>query len=191
VAGISSPQAPILVQPKVVVVQPQPIAKTQLEVWTPYLPLALTMIGWFVVSRLQDRRERRKEVRELVRLVEQRIDDLLEIASDYYLMDGKNPKCVGLASKINSKMSSVSQLLNRLTKAGLDHDVTDRFINFKQSVTGTAADFESIDRRKQDSSGSILAAAAAAGFTLVSGLEETYFAAFPVRMKPIWQFWGG
>lgn len=169
-----------------VVEQPAPLGH-YVEIWAPYFPLALTMLGWFVVSRQHNQRERRKEVRELVRLVEQRVDDILDQAAEYYSLDGKDPKCPALASKMRFGLSAIGQLLKRLRAAGLEPAANDELIAFRQAVTG--GNFETVARQRQDSGGAVLAESSASGFALVSKLEENYFSAFPVRMKPLWQFW--
>ena len=155
----------------------------------PYLPLVLTMVGWWVVSRQHDKRERRKEVRELIGNVEQRIGEVLDLALEYYALDGSSAKCIGLASKINTKISSVSQLLARLKKAGFDHQSTKQFIAFKQALTGVEAEFESAERKKQGSNGQVLNRSTSAGLSLLSLIEGTYFAAFPVRIRRMRKFW--
>lgn len=157
-----------------------------IELWGPYLPLALTMIGWVIVSRQHDRRERRKEIRDLIKLIEVRIDDVLKSATEYYALDGKDSKCQAIAFKIRYGINGLDPLQKRLKAAGLAVKISPEIIAFRQAVTGGS--FESSVRKKSDANGSIVAEAAAAGFELVAKLEETYFAAFPAKMRSFWLF---
>jgi hypothetical protein len=174
-------QPPVGAVSSVVVIQPQPVTKTFIESWTPYLPLALTMVGWIIVSRQHDRRERRKEIRDLIKLIELRVDEVLKNATEYYTLDGDDPKCQAIASKIRYGINGIDPLQKRLRVAGLDAKISDELVVFRQAVTGGS--FDSSARKKNDSYGSIMAEAAAAGFQLVGKLEEKYFAAFPTKMK--------
>jgi hypothetical protein len=167
--------------PSVVVIQPQPSNTTLIESWTPYLPLVLTMIGWIIVSRQHDRRERRKEIRDLIKLIELRVDDVLRNATEYYALDGDDPKCQGVGFKMRYGISGIDPLQKRLRAAGLNVKINDELVVFRQAVTGGS--FESSVRKKNDTNGSIMAEAAASGFELVGKLEETYFAAFPAKVR--------
>jgi hypothetical protein len=187
VANDAQPIAPLAAQPKVVILQPQPIAKTAIESWLPYLPLVVTLVGWAVINGQNNRRERRKELRDLIRQVEQRVDSILDNAASYFALDGSALASRELEHKIRSGFSGTSQLLSRLKAAGWNHKTQEEFIAFKQAVTG--GQFESTSRKKSDASGALLAESATAGFAFVSKLEENYFSTFPVRMKPFWKFW--
>lgn len=179
-------QPPLGTVSGVVVVQPQPSNKALIDSLTPYLPLALTMIGWIIVSRQHDRRERRKEIRDLIKLIETWVDDVLKSATEYYALDGDDPKCQGIAFKMRYGINGIDPLQKRLRSAGLDIKISDELMTFRQAVTGGS--FESSVRKKNDANGSIIAEAAASGFELVGKLEETYFAAFPAKMRSFWLF---
>lgn len=139
------------------------------------------MIGWIIVSRQHDRRERRKEIRDLIKLIEVRVDDVLKSATEYYALDGDDPKCQAIAFKMRYGISGIDPLQKRLKAAGLDVKVSSEIRAFRQAVTGGS--FDSIVRKKNDTNGWAVAEAAASGFELVGKLEETYFAAFPAKMK--------
>jgi hypothetical protein len=164
-----------------------PLPKSQIEFFVPYFPLVLTMIGWAVVSSQHNKRERRKEIRDLIRLLEQRVDNILEHASEYYSLDGTDKKCPLLRSKIVSNFTALSQLLARLRSAGLLLGADVEFISFKQAVTG--GQFESQARKKIDASSITTLESATVGFAFVSKIENAYFKSFPVKMIRSWLFW--
>lgn len=166
------------------VVVPQ-AEKTLVEYGTPYLPLVLTIIGWWVVSRQNDRRERRKEIRELIKQVEQRVDIIIATTTEYYVLDGKDPKCAELATKIRYNISALDPLRKRINAAGLECDTVGEIILFKQSVTG--GQFETASRKKLLSGHASMSESATAGFDLVDKFEKSYFATFPVVAR--WAFW--
>jgi hypothetical protein len=182
-----APPAPIVLQPKVIVAMPQPVAKSQLEIWTPYLPLALTIVGWLVVSRQHDKRERRKELRELIKQIELRVDDALSLTTEYYAIDGKDARCDELGAKIRYKLNALGPLQTRVRTGGLDVKATDEIVEFKQSIMGGS--FESKSRTKMVSGGAVIAEAAVAGFALVDKFEKAYFDTFKLRINPKCKIW--
>lgn len=158
------------------------------DVWTPYLPLILTIVGWYVVSRQHDKRERRKELRELIKFVEQRVDDVLTLATEYYALDGSNGKCDELGAKVRYRLAAMGPLQKRIRAGGLNVDATSEIVVFKQSVMGGT--FESKARKKSPAGGAIVVeAAAAAGFAVIDKFETAYLDAFPVRMAPRFAIW--
>jgi hypothetical protein len=179
-------EPPLGATPSVVVIQSQPASKSLIDVWTPYLPLVLTMLGWSIVSRQHDKRERRKEIRDLIKLIEQRVNDVLTNATEYYSLDGKDSKCQAIAFKIRYGISGIDPLQKRLRVAGLDVQISSEISAFRQAVTGGT--FDSSARRKSDSNGSVMADAAASGFDLIARLEETYFGKFPPPTRRFWPF---
>ncbi len=179
----SQPQS---AQEKTAVVAVPQVEKTWIEFSTPYLPLFLTIVGWWVVSVQNDRRERRKEIRELIKQVEQRVESIVATTTEYYALDGKDPKCAELSAKIRYNISALDPLRKRIKSAGLECDVVGEIVIFKQSVTG--GQFESPSRKKLPGGNANVSESATAGFDLVDKFEKSYFANFPVKSR--WAFWG-
>jgi hypothetical protein len=147
---------------------------------TPYLPLVLTIVGWLVLSRQQDKRERRKEIRELIRMIENRVDSILELTTDYYGLPGDDPKCRSLELKIKQSFNGVRSLHKRLNSAGFRCDVRPEFVHFRQSVM--LGEFESLARKPDTANGEALSVVASAGFELVSKIDRAYFETFAVSL---------
>jgi hypothetical protein len=158
--------------------------KTWVDYGTPYLPLLLTIIGWWVVSNQNDRRERRKEIRELIKQVEQRVDTIISTATAYYALDGKDLKCPELAAKMRYNISALEPLRKRIKIAGLECEIVEEIISFKQAVTG--GQFESVGRKKHQGGHENMTETATAGFALIDKFETAYFTKFPVRAS--WSF---
>jgi hypothetical protein len=160
------------------------VEKTWVEYGTPYLPLIFTMIGWWVVSRQNDKRERRKEIREQIKQFEQRIDAIIAATTQYYMLDGKDAKCPELSTKMRYNISALDPLRKRIELAGLKCDIVIEILAFKQAVTGDK--FESVSRKKLQANDPLLSEVANAGFELVDKFEKSYFSAFPV--SSFWSF---
>lgn len=157
--------------------------KTTFEYVTPYLPVIITILGWWIVSRQNDRRERRKEVRELVKQAEQRVDAVLSLAMEFYALPGKDPRCAELAAKIRYNLGTLDPLRQRLDANGLKCDAVSEIIAFKQSITG--GEFESQARKKLAQNSHFLVEAAATGFALIDKFERAYLLAFPVKVRSL------
>lgn len=157
--------------------------KTTIEYFTPYFPVIVTILGWWIVSRQNDRRERRKEVRELIKQVEQRVDVVLGLAMEFYGIPGKDQRCAELAAKIRYNLSSLDPLRQRLDSNGLKCEAVQEIIAFRQSITG--GEFESAQRKKLASSSHLFTEAAATGFALIDKLEHAYLLAFPVKVRSL------
>jgi hypothetical protein len=168
-------------QKAVIEVKLEQTPKAVAEYFTPYLPVIITILGWWIVSRQNDRRERRKEVRELVRQAEQRVDSVLGHAMEFYSLPGKDPKCAELAAKIRYNLGTLDPLRQRLDANGLKCEAISEIIAFKQSIT--AEEFESQARKKLAQNSHLLVDAAATGFALIDKLERAYLQAFPVKVR--------
>jgi hypothetical protein len=155
------------------------IERTWVESGTPYLPLIFTMIGWWVVSRQNDKRERRKEIREQIKQFEQRVDAVIAATTQYYMLDGKDAKCAELSTKMRYNISVLDPLRKRIELAGLQCDIVIEILAFKQAVTGDK--FESMSRKKLQANDPHLSEVTNAGFELVDKFEKSYFSCFPVR----------
>jgi hypothetical protein len=103
---------------------------------TPYLPLVLTIVGWVVLSGQQDKRERRKEIRELVRMIESRVDSILELTTEYYGLSGDDQKCASLEQRVLQNFNSIRSIRGRLASAGFHCNVDADYLKFRQAATG-------------------------------------------------------
>ena len=148
---------------------------------TPYLPLALTIVGWVVLSGQQDKRERRKEIRELVRMIESRVDKILELTTEYYGLAGSDPKCASLEQIIFQSFNAIRTIRGRLVSAGFRCNVDSEYLKFHQAATG--GDFQSRSRLPNTENIEVIGPIAACGFTLVGKIDRAYFEKFSVSVS--------
>lgn len=176
---LKTPKPDQLTQSKVIIVPAQQPQKSQVEQIVPYLPLLLTILGWHIVSKQNDKRERRKEIRDLIKLIEQKADAVLSTATEYYSINGIDKKCPELETRIRYHLEAIKSLEGRIKKAGLSVTLKDERVGLKQSVTGN--EFESRARKKINENNVIISEVAAASVALMEKLENAYFQSYPVR----------
>jgi hypothetical protein len=147
---------------------------------TPYLPLALTIVGWVVLSGQQDKRERRKEIRELVRMIESRVDSILELTTEYYGLPGDDPKCASFEQRIFQNFNAIRSIRGRMTSAGFRCNVDAEYVKFHQAATGGS--FQSRSRKPDGENVEVIGLVAACGFKLVGKIDRAYFDKFSVSV---------
>lgn len=102
----------------------------------PFVTWALIVIGWWIVSRQNDKRERRREIRELIKTLEQRLDEITESVAEYYSVDGNSAKATELAPRIKAHVATVRMIVDRISAAGLPVNVVEQSVLLRQAATG-------------------------------------------------------
>ena len=139
-----------------------------------------------MVSRQNDKRERRKDVRELVVSLDQLLFDVLKNWQEYSSLDGDKPEALILSARIKSQVSSVPQLLHRISLAGLKLNLDNELILLRQQVTG--GDFDSKTRKATDFSEDRSSMISLASLSILRCVEERYFETYPVPMTRYFDF---
>lgn len=173
--------------PKTVVLQPIVIQLTsdkhelpwQAGWVLPVIPFGLTIFGWFLLAKQADRRERRKDIRDLIDDVRDRLSQIEQRTAEYTHAKQTDAKVTVLAAQIKADIQAIPQLINGLIKAGLPFKRWDLLGALRQAATG--GDFDTKDRKVGDSGRMMLVGVAATDLSV--SLDDVYFDAFPIKLK--------
>ncbi len=142
------------------------------------IPATCIVIGWLVVSNQQDKRERRKEIRDLVEEVTKIIlivrEDVLE-----YFGEKNNDPTGPLADKIKLNLLLISQYLFLMKSAGLNIKVSQELIALRKTATGGF--FETVDFKKQLENPQWLGNLRSESVELILAIQKAYFRQFKVK----------
>ena len=155
--------------------------KALLEILKILLPLGAVALGWFVASSLQDRRERRKEIRSLIDSTKEAIEDLYSLTLEYYSSKNKTP-INPISQKMKFKKMIISQYFIIINQAGLKTGGTQEVINFTQLATGEVFETPLYKTRINDIEWQGTIALAANELSLL--LDKRYFATFKMKSMP-------
>jgi len=137
----------------------------------PGVPWALVILGWKVVSRQQDARERRKEVRgEIERLIK----DVSEIelrTYNYLATSGDSTKSRRLGLRLKSDLARLGEEITRLARFE-NLDALEAMTELRQAIT--FREFDSSSRQPCDSSSEWIADVRDASHALIGRLEVTF-----------------
>lgn len=151
--------------------------------------LAVTILaaisGWFVASRLQDQRERRKEIRSLIDEAKSLVNDCHRLTLKYY--SAENTAHNGpLPAEIKLKILLISQYFLIISQAGLYVNATSEIIRFKQLATGDFFETKDFFKRNEDLEWQANFIAATNELWML--LDKRYFASFKIPgMRPHYQ----
>lgn len=142
------------------------------------VPALIVAVGWFVVSRQNDHRERRKEIRSLIDDLKDIILEVKNSVETYY--SSPDSESVGrLSASIKLNLLLVSQYLFVLREAGLGIDATSELIALRKTATGNH--FESAAFRKQLNDPYWFTNLNSQVAELILLLEKRYFTQFRLR----------
>ncbi len=116
-----------------------------LKVVGPLIGWILVIVGWLRVTSENDRRQERKEVLECIENLEELLEEIQLLASEYYSKEGGDAECQSIGSTIKTKLKRVSRLCVQL----IDYDkaflsLNDCNVSLRKAVTG--GEFESKGR---------------------------------------------
>lgn len=136
----------------------------------------LVVLGWWIVSRQNDKREHRKEVRTEVTDAITQIQSIEEIARTYLLTTaGRSQEARTLERQLKTRLQRLAFALRRLR----DHDGIDaiaELIVFKEAVSGD--DFETVQRQRCEADSDRPDGVSAAANTLTHFLEHEFRARY-------------
>jgi hypothetical protein len=137
------------------------------------VPAALVVIGWLVLIRNSSRIEARKEIKNLIDIIVNTID---EIGSDSIVyFDRSNLEHSGhLSNKITTNFSLISHYLFILEGCGVKFVGTQDLVDFKKTVTGSY--FQTKDYLKQTEIPGWASELAANQAKLKLSVNRSYFA---------------
>jgi hypothetical protein len=143
------------------------------------IPAAIVVIGWWIVSNQNDKRERRKEIRSIVDELKEIILEIRADTIEYY--SERNSEATGsLSDKIKLNFLLVSQYLLLLRNAGMAINVSAELIALRKTATGGY--FENAQFRKQGENPKWLSGLCSESVELILAIEKAYFRSFPVKL---------
>lgn len=145
------------------------------------LPFGAAVVGWFVASRFQDVRERRKEIRSLIDEAKELINQSHSLTMEYYSTKNKTP-INQLSAQIKLKNMLISQYFLIISQAGMPIKSSDEIINFTKLSTGDV--FETKDFIKRFNDKEWQSAFTAATNELWMLLDKRYFSLFKIPGMP-------
>ncbi|MEL7707446.1 hypothetical protein AAG593_04885 [Citromicrobium bathyomarinum] len=116
----------------------------QFEIWTalgPASALVVALIGWWVVEKFARARERRSDLRALIKILDDSIERIVEQSLDFYSIAGNDPRAPLIANSLKAKLATLATHLNTIRTGGIDIQTDFEMKAFRQAVTGGA--FES------------------------------------------------
>lgn len=168
---------------------PTCIQATEPSFWFEVLKLALPVLiviaGWYIVSQQQNRRERRKEIRELIALIKTNLDAMVEDSVSYF-RERDDDKVQILAGKMKYESIMISKTLVLISTAGLAVDCNQEMTDFRAAAMGPY--FETSDRKKQLDDPEWAQSLALFAGAVLDKIETAYFTFFKLSMES-WKAW--
>lgn len=106
----------------------------------PAATILVALIGWMIVEKFARDRERRSDLRLLLSSVSESIGRIVSDASDFYCLDGRDPKALALSQGLKSKIQTLSEHLTTLRTGGMELDTDQELKALRQQVTGGSFD---------------------------------------------------
>lgn len=147
------------------------------------IPVLATMYGWAVLSYQNDKRERRKEIREHLQAAHEKSDAALASAMEYWCTE-QGTKRAAAAARLKWELAAVSKSIATAEKAGLARVGWDKVVDLRFAITGE--DFEKKGRRQKAADVDRVSAAAAAADDLFADLDSAYYDQFAIRSPHRW-----
>ncbi|WP_155401805.1 hypothetical protein [Chromobacterium violaceum] len=140
-----------------------------------FVPLgswALVLMGWCRVTKENNARELRKEIKERIDAIGELVDSVEDDSNEYYVTE-PTPDAAKLARKIKSNLASVGHHLNILSTIDREkYNCSQEFILLRQTVTGKQ--FDSNERSKIEPDDQIFIDISAAAAKLTRKLDRAY-----------------
>lgn len=146
-------------------------ASSGISAFQPYLPLAMTVLGWMVVSWDHDRRQRRKDVRDRIGIVQELVAKIIDLATRHYVSDPDSTESAKTARDVKFELRRLGHEVQMCYQlSGSRCDAGSELVNFRKLLTGR--DFESKGRVQRLDADPLFESMQAAGFALVSALDR-------------------
>lgn len=111
------------------------------DVILPFLPSALTIVGWWIVAKRDSISKKNAIHNKRVESASKLIDKILLDAKKFYSLAGSDLEAQGMSSLIASDFKKLSSIVNLLSKELSDPEkqsLATTFLDFKRTVTGGA-----------------------------------------------------
>ncbi|MCF0265462.1 hypothetical protein KW868_13480 [Acinetobacter guillouiae] len=141
----------------------------------PFLPSALTIIGWWIVASRDINSKKNAIHNKRVEAASKLIDEILLDAKKFYSLSGSDVEAKGISSLIKSdfrKLSSIVKLISNEIGEVEKISLATTFIEYKKSITG--GEFETVSRIPISSTNQLYFDIDAAYNDLYIELEKNY-----------------
>jgi hypothetical protein len=164
---------------------PSPATLGTIQAYSFIITALVTVVGWFIVAKMADARDFRKEVREMVNETKGRAQEVLHAGRRYWL--GTEPKSRGtFAVALKSDIMGLATQIRMLEKFGLFID-PNLVADVRRSATG--GDFEQKSRRRKAADEVRMIELAGAIQDLSFAIDHAFYESFrPVKHRG-WRPW--
>jgi hypothetical protein len=140
----------------------------------------LVILGWIIVSRGNDKRERRKEIRSQLDKLARELRDLEQEARVHFLAPGSDPEARAREVSLRWRVKNAIRLMDRLALGEIKCE-SDKKSALRQAVTG--GDFDSPERVASEATAPKLQAISEAVAEIVDALEKSFLAVYTSLRK--------
>jgi len=142
----------------------------------------VTVVGWFVVAAMTDRREFRKEVREYVKDAKASCEAVRIAAHDYWLISDKKSSAAS-AVVLKAEVGNLARQIQIIGTLGLQISPA-CVANVRQCATG--GDFEKADRKRTGADQERMADVAGSLQDLITDIDVAFYSKFRPRSDRSW-----
>ena len=147
---------------------------------TPVVQWGLIIFGWLVVSRDNDRREQRKEIRSMLNDISKLIIDIQDDAHSYYVSSPDSTSSFK-ELKIKEKIQRLERMIDIVGQQKAGFKKKKELISFRRLVTGRQ--FESKERTALPSEHRLHLEISASAKDLILSLESKFQTAYTLNKR--------
>jgi hypothetical protein len=129
-------------------------------------------VTWWIRSLLENKKRRLKDCRHQITIASSLIDDIEELAIQYYLKPGRDSDAENVALKIKTRLKKLGSEVNAVNRAHSGSTALTFLKTFRQAVT--LDDFDSADRQPIKASDPKFESISTAAVRLNQALEAVY-----------------
>jgi hypothetical protein len=136
-------------------------------------------VGWYIVARQADLRERRKDTRDLIKDFEEKLRDALVYWVEYYSNLPTSIESIRSAAQIKATLEEIPVMISRIETAGLVLNVDDEIVALRKWLMGY--DFESLARDSATIDQERYTFSCMSISNIIAVSERAYFETYPVK----------
>jgi len=146
------------------------------QAWGPVASVILVALGWVWISRDNDRRESRKEIRTELNDLRDLIRDIEMSARSYFRTTPDDPESDRLSSLIKRSLQTLAGRLIAIKLRWKELDLDSDLTSFRRRIT--SGDFDSRQRRAISSTDLLILEIENAGQSLIDAIERAFATSF-------------
>lgn len=141
----------------------------------PFGAWVIAFAGWFVVSRGNDKREKRKEIRAALTAARELVGQIEALATEYYTAEA-GPDAVATGFKVKRSLKRLAADLSSIKRAHPKLALEAELVWFRQIVTG--GDFDSASRPLRLTGDILFVEISDKASALISAIEDRFRVAY-------------